>query len=471
MAQTTQAQRITRIKELVAEQNKMPPTERHEAARLPSLTGDPLVCPVVRLGVDEVVLNHRSHRVRSYLEDEPEWQRLRNDPQSDAAQRLIAKMVREGRKPDEFAALKESLAGEGQTDPGVITHDGVLINANTRVVALREFEEPERRFVRVAVLPATVNQDQLALLELRLQMRKELKVDYSLTNELLFIEELSVERGMTNAQIARELRIFPESPKRGEREISLRLRFLDLIREMQRIPREPLRLRFFDDISYQHLRDLYGPYSQMMETDPARARILLNTFLLSVASGVTAVHKVRSVDPGFIGEYMLPQLEEDEVFGEAVDAFVRAGGAQQLSAAPATSRSLLVVDDVGDRDEIDVRGLIDIVTRRDKRVEVPGTNLVSTQGEMREAVKEAILTGIKLKRRDEDEANKLEAPVAAVKAATRSVAKALEAVKVVADDDDFDQRRRRSLEAAFNKLKRSMRGLEHELAKDEIVRS
>src|SRR5207253_10653514 len=140
------------------------------------------------------------------------------------------------------------LQHEGQPDPGVMTHTGVLVNANTRVVALRELEDPALRYVRVAVLPQIAQPDELALLELRLQMQKELKVDYSMTNELLFIEELSNERGLTDGQIARELRISPENEKKGASEVRLRLQMLDLIRAMQKIPAEPLQLTFFDKI-------------------------------------------------------------------------------------------------------------------------------------------------------------------------------------------------------------------------------
>ena len=127
--------------------------------------------------------------------------------------------MRKARTAEEFAALKDSLFREGQTDPGVMTHEGVLVNANTRAVAMREFEDPAKRYIRVAVLPPTAQPSEMALLELRLQMQKELKVDYSLTNELLFIEELSNERGLSDGQIARELRISPESPRKGENEV------------------------------------------------------------------------------------------------------------------------------------------------------------------------------------------------------------------------------------------------------------
>jgi hypothetical protein len=120
-------------------------------------------------------------------------------------------------------------------------------------------------------------------------------------------------------------------------------------------------------------------------------------------------------------------------------------------------------------EQVDIKRLIDVVTRRDKRVEVPGTHIVLGRDEVREAINRATITGIKDKKRDEKDADKLEAPVSAVKAATREVTKAVGAVKAVADDPDFDQKRRKSLEFAYNKLKRSCRDLEAELTKAKVL--
>lgn len=466
MAQTTREHRIARIKELVAEQNKMPPTKRHEATRLPSLTGEELICPVIRLSVDEVVLNHQSHRVRANLQDDPSWQELEKDPYSDAAQGLIERTVRARRSPEEFAQLKQSLATEGQTDPGVVTYDGVLINANTRLVALRELEEPEKRFINVAVLPDTVKQDQLALLELRLQMRKEFKVAYSLSNELLFIEELATTRKLPYAQIARELGIHPDNPKKGEAEITQRLQFLDLIRQIQRIPDEPLKLTFFDDVlSYQHLQELQRKYTGLLDTDPAGAQRYLESYLLSLTVGVSTIHNIRKVDAEFMSDYMLPQLEDDE-YGDLAAKVARGNANGQAAAVPP---GLATDDPEDDEDAVDVKGLIDLVTRRDKTIHVPGTRVELKQDDVRQILNVAISTALKQKKNIESAENKLDAPGDAIKAAARDVSKALDAYKAIAGDPDFDHRRRKSLEAAFNRLKRSLKGLERQLEKDKVV--
>jgi hypothetical protein len=349
-----------------------------------------------------------------------------------------------------------------------MTHNGMLVNANTRAVAIREFEDPARRYIRVAVLPPTAQADELALLELRLQMQKELKVEYTLTNELLFIEELSSERHLSDAQIARELRIFPENPRKGEKEVGLRLQMLDLIREMQRIPDEPLNLTFFDTISYEQLREVHRIYHPLLERDPDEARRYLESFLLSVAVGVTPVHQIRRIDASFMADYMLPQLEEDEVVGEIADRLVAPDG-NGTASVPAGADTLLVKRDDEEPAPVDVKHLINVVTRRDKRVEVEGTPLVVERDDVKEAVKAAVITGIKEKKREERDADKLAAPIDSVKSATRHLTKGLDAIPAVLGDPDFDQKHRKSLEAAFKKFKRASRDLEAALTKANVL--
>lgn len=235
---------------------------------------------------------------------------------------------------------------------------------------------------------------------------------------------------------------------------------------MQRIPDEPLRLTFFDDaLSYQHLRDLHRVYTGLLETDPAAGLRYLESYLLSVAVGVKAVHHVRKVDAEFMTDFMLPQLEEDELIGEIAGRLARGDGQRPGAATPAG----LATDEDDDDQTVDVKGLIDTVTRRDKRVEVPGTNFHFEQDDVREALNSAVSAGIKVKRSTDVAANKLDAPAGAVKTAAREVTKAHEAYKEVAETADFDQRRRKSLEVAFNRLRRSLNGLERQLAKDKVL--
>jgi len=463
VSQITAQQRTQRVQELLSEINKMPP-ERHET-RLIHLTTGPTYCDVIQMKADEVLLNHRSHRIRSQLEGDPEWEALKSDPTSEGAQRVIEYHVRDARSEQEFNELKESLQKVGQAEPGVMTHDGVLVNANTRAVAMRDMDDPDKRNLRVAVLPRTIDSDEIGLLELRLQMQKELKVEYSLTNSLLFIEELSNERGMSDAAIAKEM--FPEDPKKGAKEVPIRLKYLDLLRTMQRIPSEPLKLKDFDELKLQHMRDVYATHERLLEQDATQARSYLENFLLSVLVGVVSVHQIREIDPEFVTTYLLPSLEDDEIIGQQA---LQLTASEATAAAPPKGAKYLLGGNAGvDPGAPNVVSLINAVSGRDHNVKVPGTNFVLEQKDVIAVVRDAYVTGIKYKKRDERESNRLEAPLEAVKSATREVAKAIEALKLALGDTDFDATHRKSLEASFKRLARTQRSLESALTKVGVL--
>ena len=469
MPQITEAERVARIQQLLAELNKMPP-QKHETVQMPWTAGEPLL-EVIRIGVDEVLLNPQSHRIRAQLQDDPEWEALSHAPFSEPAQKLVERHVRAARTPEEFSALKESLVAEGQTDPGVMTHKGLLINANTRVVALREVDEPLKRSIRVAVLPPTAKPEELSLLELRLQMQKQLKVEYTMTNELLFIEELSVKRGLSAAQIARELRIKTDSPKKGESEVMLRLKLLDLIRVMQRVPRQPLSLTFFDQrIKLEQLREVHRTYAPLLEIDPTRARQHLVNFLLSIAVGVTAVHQIRHVDADFMDAYMLPALEEDELVGPVANALVSSPDDPSSAERPPGVEKLVGgTDDEPEPPPLDAAHLVGVITARDKRVKVPGSRVVVDKDDLRDSLKAAVTVGIKDKKRVQKDDDQLSAPSAAVKQATQQIMRAAEALRAIQNDPDFDDRRRKTLEAANKKLGRACRSLDAALVQSGVI--
>ncbi len=390
MAQITVQQRTERVQELLNAINKIPP-ERHET-RLIHLTTGETFCDVIQMRADEVLLNHRSHRIRSQLEGDPEWEKVKADPTSEAAQHTIERHVRAARKEKEFDELKESLIREGQTEPGVMTHDGVLVNANTRAVAMREMDDPDKRNLRVAVLPKTIQPEELGLLELRLQMQKELKVDYSLTNELLFIEELSNDRGMSDAAIAAEM--FPENPKKGTQEVPLRLKYLDLLRAMCQIPEKPLRLRQFDDLKLEQMRVVHTKYESLLGQDPAQARTYLENFLLSVLVDVVSVHQIRQIDTEFVKTYMLPSLEEDELIGQHAAHIAEAPDVTP-SAPKGASALLGGAADGADNETPNVVSLINAVAGDNHNVKIPGSNFVLEKKDVTEAIKSAYVSGIR----------------------------------------------------------------------------
>jgi hypothetical protein len=237
---------------------------------------------------------------------------------------------------------------------------------------------------------------------------------------------------------------------------------------MQKIPEDGLRLTFFDKVGLEQLRGLLARYRPLVESDPFAARSLLETWLLSVAVGVHNVHSLRRVDEFFVEDYMRTSLEENEDIGAFSEALL---GADER---PTDGQPEGIGPLRGDGDESDRSGaggakrLLDIVTRRDKRVEVPGTQVTLQQEDVKEAVKDAVITGVKDKRRDESAADKLEAPVDYLKDAVRKLEKSIEALRAVHDDEEFDQRHRASLGVAFKKLGKTSRNLESAFEKYSI---
>jgi hypothetical protein len=244
---------------------------------------------------------------------------------------------------------------------------------------------------------------------------------------------------------------------------------LDVIRQMQRIPKDGIPLTFFDSLSYEQFRELLRIYGPLVESDPAEARMHLESFLLSVAVGVTPVHQLRRIDTSFMSDYMLPQLEEDEdeVIGKV--ATVLATASSDLTASLPVGASSLLRAGSEELPDVNVKQMIDAVTQKDKTVVVPGTDMTLPRDELRDAIRGAITTGINEKRRDGSTEDKLEAPIDAVKNATKQLGKCLEAFGSVRGAAEFDAKRRRSLEAAFKRLKRTLRGLEVALVKAKVI--
>jgi hypothetical protein len=356
------------------------------------------------------------------------------------------------------------LEKDGQEYPGVMTYKGVLINANTRAVALRDLTDPKKRYIKAAVLPDNVRDSEIALLELRLQMQKDLKEPYSLTNELLFIEEMYTDFQTPPVQIAADLRL--AAGKRGENEIKLRLKLLTFIRQLMIIPTEPLKLRFFDErkVKLQHLKDLYGRYEPLFEKDRVAANRLLENWLLSVCAGLTAVHKLRQVDQDFDTEYMLPQLKRDEGVGELADALVSAGLASGQTKSAEVKALLGDSPDAAAAAPSPAESLLNLLTRSDKRIEVTKSGarhpVQLEQQDVLDAVKTATFDGVKAKEGDDREDNRMEAPSKAVKDATASIEKAVATLSKVHLDPEFDKARRNTLVAALKRHRRTLKNAE-----------
>ena len=102
---------------------------------------------VIRVKPSLLLLNNNNNRLTAQLADHPLRQVVIEDPFSTQAQGVIEGLLS---KTDKFQDLKNELKVLGQQNPGLISRDGLLINGNTRLVALRQLGEDG---MDVAVLP------------------------------------------------------------------------------------------------------------------------------------------------------------------------------------------------------------------------------------------------------------------------------------------------------------------------------
>lgn len=114
----------------------------------------------------------------------------------DAIDAADAKMIRQlllDQNPGETEALTQHIKLHGQLDPGVITFDGAVINANRRMAIISKLHDDtgEARFeyLNVARLPTSVTEKDLWRIEAGIQFARDFKLDYGPVNELLKLRE------------------------------------------------------------------------------------------------------------------------------------------------------------------------------------------------------------------------------------------------------------------------------------------
>ena len=263
---------------------------------------------VISMPVDLLSYNPGTHRVRAQRTSDPTKDRaIDNEPFGSVAQAYLHELLMglpsdPTKRDPSFEALREDLARHGQTEPGIITRSGILINGNTRRAALKENGTVD---IRVAVLPTDAGRQDLDSIELSLQLRKDHKRDYSFMNFLLAIEE-SAQAGRSPADIQRDFRIKATTYERSRW-------ILDFIRDaIERSRGETstggaVSLRLVDFEKHQgKLEELYRTYTGLKPRDPESAEALREQRLLSIVLDKSKTD-LRLIEPDF-AKYMKTEL-------------------------------------------------------------------------------------------------------------------------------------------------------------------
>jgi hypothetical protein len=315
MATTTPEARAQIIADALKAEDAQQNAER---IRLP-WKDDEYTATVIKIPLTAVVLNPRSHRIRSQLESATKKDVVARDPFGEDAQNVIAEILR---NTERFDDLKANLKDVGQTDPGAVSHNGLLVNANTRCVALKDLGE---RYIRVAVLPQDASQEEIDRLELRLQMKRDFRRPYTFTNELLFIEDLVKQYHDNAGQIATAMNWASEaqgaSLKKATEQVQQRLRMLALIREVQYMSGQRVPLTDFDN-TQQAIQEIDEDYEELKKRDEGAARRLRDTRVVGVLSDV-GYRELREIDESFVENYLLPSMEEQDLFRGITDRLLQ----------------------------------------------------------------------------------------------------------------------------------------------------
>ncbi|GEK03806.1 hypothetical protein [Streptomyces sp. 1-11] len=272
---------------------------------------------VIDLPLSGLYLNPGTHRIRAQRSHNADAdEALDKDPWTQDSQEYLTFLLKASptdpnlRDPD-FDKLKESLEQFGQNDPGLVTHQGILVNGNTRAVALRDLRV---QTMRVGVLPESFTWADINAVELSLQLRMDHRRDYTYINRLLAMEE-QASLGRTPEQIAKEFRILVKTYHQERWILSTIKELIDRSRSGGGVA-----LRLVDwEGAQERLKELHRLYVKLEGVDRDQAEILKEWRLAAILLDFSKTD-VRHIDEEFLKEdYLadtLPGLLRTEVSGE-----------------------------------------------------------------------------------------------------------------------------------------------------------
>lgn len=267
--------------------------------------GSQLTVPVITMPLDLLSYNPGTHRIRAQRTLDPAKDReLDDNPYGPTAQAylhdlLAADPAEPGKKDPSFEALQEDLESHGQSEPGLATREGILVNGNTRRAALKRLGQLN---MRVGILPKDASRDDLDSIELSLQLRKEHKREYSFMNFLLAVEE-RVKAGWQQSKIQREFRIRAKTYERARWILNV---VEDMIRRstVQGSNGQSASLRLVDFETHQgKLEELYQAYINKKRTSPDEAEALKEQRLQAIVLGHSKTD-IRYIEPDFANKYL-----------------------------------------------------------------------------------------------------------------------------------------------------------------------
>ncbi|MGI5166604.1 hypothetical protein ACQEU3_19845 [Spirillospora sp. CA-253888] len=274
--------------------------------------GQPLHLEVINFPISAAYYNPNTHRIRAQRGFDPARDRiLEADPWAQASQDYLHYLLQAlpaapAQRDPRFEELKESLQDFGQNSPGLVTRDGVIVDANTRLAA---FKELGKSHIRVGVLPESSTWEDINAIELSLQLRKEHRRDYSYINDLLAIDE-QVSLGRPLDEVARAFR---RRVGTCEQDLWVLSTLRDLI---SRSTNGTFQLRLLDFEDHKEkLRELQRRYAKESAVNKDNAELMKENRLAAIVLQF-AKTDVRFIEPDFSPRYLekrLPSWFHEEI--------------------------------------------------------------------------------------------------------------------------------------------------------------
>lgn len=255
---------------------------------------------VIRVNPNSLLLNPKNNRLSGQLSDSKEKNTVLIDPTSITSQKILHTLLSE---TDQYQDLKEQLKILGQQEPGLITREGLLVNGNTRVAALRDLNVD---YVEVAVLPSNVVDEDILNLEMSLQVQDLVHQDYTFTNELLLMKRF-IDEGGSVKELANKMGWI----RRGESKVNTRMRLLSYIEEVRRLTTPPIAYKIFDS-KEQHLKDLDTEYQKYKNEGDIDAAESLKWMRLTSIFLKLNKDQVRAIDYDFVSIDLMGRLENTD---------------------------------------------------------------------------------------------------------------------------------------------------------------
>jgi hypothetical protein len=272
---------------------------------------------VIRIDPNLLLLNHNNSRLTAQLHDHPEREIVYKDSRSEKAQSILSNLLA---KTELYKTLKDELSQLTQQNPGLISRSGLLINGNTRVVALRELGVTG---VDVALLPEDADESAFLDLEMSLQMRRLTHQDYTFTNQLLLMKKYR-DFGHSDKDLAIKMGWF----RGGLKKVSQHFQLLALIDEVRRLSPTPISYEIFDSKS-QHLKDLSEEYEYLKNSDVKAANKMKWARVAAMFLGVNK-DQTRAIHEDFIEDDLLSKIESNSSATEMINGLKKVEMNNQL---------------------------------------------------------------------------------------------------------------------------------------------